>query len=58
MHAFAVNGGNPMVLIQNLLSTDYGLMSLVVILIVIGMGWWFSRWFNRKMNEEPPQGSR
>ncbi|MFO1318753.1 MAG: DUF3149 domain-containing protein [Burkholderiales bacterium] len=47
-----------MVLIQNLLSTDYGLMSLVVILIVIGMGWWFSRWFNRKMNEEPPQGSR
>lgn len=47
-----------MVLIQNLLSTDYGLMSLIVILIVIYMGWWFSRWFTRKMNEDPQQDSR
>lgn len=53
-----INGGNPMVLIQNLLSTDYGLMSLIVILIVIYMGWWFSRWFTRKMNEDPQQDSR
>lgn len=47
-----------MVLIQNLLSTDYGLMSLIVILIVIFIGWWMARWFSRKMDEDSQKGSQ
>lgn len=44
-----------MVLFKNLLSTDYGLMSLIVILGVIVIGWWMARWFGRKMEEDPPR---
>ncbi len=40
-----------MKLFSDLFSTDYGLMSLAVIAIVIFMAIWFWMFFNRKMNE-------
>ncbi len=40
-----------MKLMQDLLSTDYGLMSLAVIAITIGMGVWYRQFFKRKMDE-------
>lgn len=46
-----------MILFKNLLMTDYGLMSLLVIVGVIAIGWWMSRWFSRKMDEDAPRGS-
>lgn len=46
-----------MILFQNLLMTDYGLLSLIVILFTIGMGWWMSRWVSRKMDEDARRGS-
>lgn len=36
----------------DLFSTDYGLGSLAVIVFVIGMGFWFSAFFKRKMAED------
>ncbi|HEY1091877.1 MULTISPECIES: DUF3149 domain-containing protein [Methyloversatilis] len=38
--------------LSDLLSTDYGLMSLVVIAIVIFMSIWFGRFFKRHMDED------
>lgn len=38
--------------VVDLFSTDYGLMSLGVIVFVIVMGFWFSAFFKRKMNED------
>lgn len=46
-----------MILFKNLLMTDYGLLSLIVILFTILMGWWMSRWVSRKMDEDAPRGS-
>lgn len=46
-----------MILLQNLLSTDYGLLSLGVILFVIFMGWWMARWFSKKMDEDARRDS-
>jgi hypothetical protein len=40
-----------MKLMQDLLSTDYGLMSLAVIVIVVVMAGWYARFFKRKMDE-------
>jgi hypothetical protein len=40
-----------MKLLQDLLSTDYGLMSLAVIVIALGMAVWYARFFKRKMDE-------
>ncbi len=37
--------------IVDLFSTDYGLFSSGVILFVIFMGWWFYRFFARKIEE-------
>ena len=37
--------------IVDLFSTDYGLFSIAVILFTIFMGWWFRRFFIRKMDE-------
>jgi len=37
--------------IVDLFSTDYGLMSLGVIVFIIVMAGWYWRFFNRKMNE-------
>ncbi|MCL1961331.1 MAG: DUF3149 domain-containing protein [Desulfovibrionaceae bacterium] len=38
---------------QDLLSTDYGLLSLAVILFMLVMAAWFVRFFLQKM-EQPP----
>lgn len=40
-----------MKLLADLFSTDYGLMSVVVIVITLGMAVWFRMFFKRKMNE-------
>lgn len=46
-----------MKLFNDLISTDYGLMSLVVIAITLGMSVFFGRFFARKMREsEAEQG--
>lgn len=44
--------------IVDLFSTDYGLFSVGVIVFVIGMGAWFSRFFARKMAEAERDASR
>lgn len=41
--------------VTDLFSTDYGLMSLAVILGVIAMGWWFYSFFTKKMEESERQ---
>lgn len=38
---------------KELLTTDYGLASLAVIVFVVGMSIFFGRMFNKKMNEKP-----
>ncbi|EGK73436.1 hypothetical protein METUNv1_00063 [Methyloversatilis universalis FAM5] len=43
---------------SDLLTTDYGLMSLVVIAIVIFMSVWFSRFFKRHMDEDAAAAAR
>lgn len=37
--------------IVDLFSTDYGLLSLAVLLFIPFMAWWFYRFFARKMEE-------
>lgn len=44
--------------IVDLFSTDYGLMSIAVILFVICMSIWFSRFFKRKMDESVQEQQR
>lgn len=39
-------------MLKNLFSTDYGLMSLAVILITLGIGWAMARWIGRRMDED------
>ncbi len=41
-----------MTLLFNLLSTDYGLTSLAVIVIVLSMSVFFFSYFKRKMDED------
>ena len=41
-----------MKLLTNLLSTDYGLQSIAVIVFVLGMCVWFARFFKRHMDED------
>lgn len=38
---------------QDLLSTDYGLLSLIVILFMLVMAVWFVRFFLNKMAQPP-----
>jgi hypothetical protein len=38
--------------LRELFTTDIGLLSLGVIVFVIGMGIWFSRWFNKQIEDE------
>lgn len=38
--------------LQDFLTTDYGLMSLTVIAITLGMGVFFARYFLRHMRED------
>ena len=44
--------------IVDLFSTDYGLFSIGVITFTIFMGFWFSRFFKRKMAESAAQAER
>jgi hypothetical protein len=41
-----------MKLLTDLVTTDYGLMSLAVIAFTLGMAVWFRVFFKRKMNED------
>jgi heme/copper-type cytochrome/quinol oxidase subunit 2 len=41
-----------MKLLTDLFSTDYGLMSIAVIALVLVMAVWFGVFFRRKMNED------
>ena len=41
-----------MKMLTDLLTTDYGLMSLVGIIFMLGMAVWFRLFFIRKMNED------
>lgn len=43
---------------SDLLSTDYGLMSLVVIAVVIYMLIWYARFFKRHMDEDAAAAAR
>ena len=45
-------------LFHDLLYTDYGLMSLIVIVITIIMAIWFSSFFKRKMAEDQKNSER
>jgi ABC-type anion transport system duplicated permease subunit len=47
-----------MKLLKDLFSTDYGLMSLGVIVFTILMGVYFSRLFKRKMDESAKQAGK
>lgn len=38
---------------QDLLSTDYGLLSLAVIVFMLVMAGWYIRFFRRKMMQSP-----
>ncbi|MFV0680900.1 DUF3149 domain-containing protein [Ottowia sp.] len=40
---------------QDLFSTDYGLLSLAVIVFMLGMGVWYLRFFLRKMATPPSE---
>jgi hypothetical protein len=40
-----------MKLLVDLFSTDYGLFSIAGIAFMLGMGVWYYRFFNRKMDE-------
>jgi hypothetical protein len=44
-----------MKLLNDLFSTDYGLMSISGIIFMLGMGVFFVRFFIRKMNEDSPR---
>jgi len=39
-------------LLSELLSTDYGMMSAAVIVVTLGLGVWYVRFFLRRMNED------
>lgn len=41
-----------MVALRELFTTDIGLLSLFVIVFVIGMGFWLSRFFKARMLED------
>ncbi|NML13579.1 DUF3149 domain-containing protein [Azohydromonas caseinilytica] len=38
--------------LKDLLTTDYGLMSIAVIVLVLGMGGWYVRYFLRHIQED------
>ena len=47
-----------MKMLIDLFSTDYGLMSLVVIVFTLGMAVWFRLFFVRKMNEDAANAAK
>ncbi|GEM_PF-5554047 len=42
-----------MKLFKDLFFTDYGALSLAVIVFMLGMAWWYLRFFLRKMDQKP-----
>jgi|TergutCu122P5_1016488.scaffolds.fasta_scaffold1144182_4 hypothetical protein len=42
-----------MKLIQDLFLTDYGILSVLVLLFILVMAAWFTRFFMQKMNQKP-----
>ena len=42
-----------MKLVLDLFGTDYGLLSIIVIVFMLGMVVWFIRFFMQKMNQKP-----
>lgn len=40
---------------NTLFTSDIGLFSLFVIVFIVGMAFWFARFFSRKMREEEQQ---
>jgi len=44
--------------LRNLLTTDYGLLSLFVIVFTIGMGGWLYSFVKRKMAEDAANAER
>jgi len=47
-----------MKLLNDLFSTDYGLMSISGIVFMLGMGVFFLRFFKRKMDEDAASAAR
>lgn len=47
-----------MKMLIDLFGTDYGLMSLGVIAITLGMGVWYGVYFKRKMDEDARKAGR
>lgn len=47
-----------MAALKDFFSTDYGLMSAVVIAITLGMGVFFARFFARNMREDAERAAR
>lgn len=43
---------------MDLITTDYGLMSLIVILLLIYMSVWFARFFKRHMDQDAAAAAR
>jgi heme/copper-type cytochrome/quinol oxidase subunit 2 len=50
--------GEPMKALSDLFSTSYGLMSVGVIAFTIGMGVYFYRYFNRRIEEDAAAAKR
>ncbi len=47
-----------MVALQELLTTDIGLLSLGVLAFIVGMGVWFARFFRSRIREETRAAAR
>jgi predicted RND superfamily exporter protein len=45
-------------LFSDLIGTDYGAMSLAVIVFMLGMGVWYVRYFVNKMNEDAKKAGK
>lgn len=43
---------------QELFKTDIGLFSLFVIVFILGMAVWFSRFYSRKMREDEAKSNK
>lgn len=44
--------------VVDLFSTDYGLMSLIVIVVTIGIMGFYAVWFTKKMNEDAKKAGK
>lgn len=55
---FNLNKEVTMKVFADLFATDYGMMSIAVIVIVIGMAGWFGAYFKRKAAEDAKRAQR